>query len=84
MGKRISLDGQWEFQEAGKAEWQTGTVPGCVQMDLLALGTLPDPFIGMNEIEMHRLEEKAWNYRKVIVLSDKDLEQDSVELVFEG
>ncbi|MCE5258779.1 MAG: glycoside hydrolase family 2 protein [Chloroflexi bacterium] len=84
MTKRISLDGQWEFQEAGSAHWQVGTVPGCVQMDLLALGQLPDPFIGMNEIEMHRLEDKAWSYRKTFTLSEKNLEQDSLDLVFEG
>lgn len=84
VGKQMSLDGQWEFQEAGAENWQVGTVPGCVQMDLLQLGKLPDPFYGMNEIEMHRIENKAWVYRKVFTLSPQDIEQDAIELVFEG
>ncbi|NLV73987.1 MAG: glycoside hydrolase family 2 protein [Chloroflexi bacterium] len=84
MSRRITLDGQWEFKAVGSDDWMPGNVPGCVQMDLIELGQLPDPYIGLNEIEMHRIEDKAWVYRKVFTLSEKDLDADSLELVFEG
>ncbi len=44
-----SLAGQWQFRQAGTDEWLPATVPGGVHTDLLALGTIPDPFVGDNE-----------------------------------
>jgi beta-mannosidase len=84
MIKRIDLCGAWEFQEAGADTWKSGTVPGCVQLDLLKLGEVPDPFVGMNEIHMHRLEEKDWVYRREFELRERDLARSQVDLVFEG
>jgi len=86
MLKTISLGGTWQFREsgAGQGDWRAGTVPGCVQLDLLRLGEVPDPFYRMNEIEMHRLEEKEWVYRKQFDMAEEDLESDEIDLVFEG
>ncbi len=84
MNERISLDGAWEFRELGAEGWKHGNVPGCVQLDLLALGEVPDPFVGMNEIEMHRLEPKEWVYRKTFSLDAETLEAPGLDLVFEG
>ncbi len=44
-----SLAGQWQFRQAGKSEWLAATVPGGVHTDLMALGLIPDPFVGDNE-----------------------------------
>ena len=41
--------GVWQFHEAGQGEWLPAEVPGCNYNDLLALGQIPDPFIGQNE-----------------------------------
>ena len=41
-----SLSGRWQFRQAGSAEWLPATVPGGVHTDLLALGRIPDPFVG--------------------------------------
>ncbi len=84
MQTRISLDGEWQFREVGASDWQKGNVPGCVQLDLLRLGQVPDPFYRLNEIEMHRLEAKEWVYRKNFDLSADALEGDGIELVLEG
>ncbi|NPV53769.1 MAG: glycoside hydrolase family 2 protein [Firmicutes bacterium] len=64
MIRRIPLNGEWKFAEAGRDNWETGTVPGCVQLDLMALGKLPDPFYRMDEHYAHELEDKEWIYRK--------------------
>ena len=84
MIERISLDGQWTFEETGTGDWKQGTVPGCVQLDLIELGEVSDPFYRLNEIEMHRLEEKEWSYRKTFTLDRAARDSDRVELVFEG
>jgi len=84
MHKRISLHGEWQFQEVGSDTWKRGAVPGCVQLDLLKLGEVPDPFYRLNEIEMYKLEEKEWLYRKTFELRAGDLTASRLNLVFEG
>jgi beta-mannosidase len=49
-----SLAGDWEFHQAGAhqrgdEEWFRTTVTGGVHTDLLAVGRIPDPFVGDNE-----------------------------------
>jgi len=58
MEKRISLNGTWHFKEAYSSEWYEGEVPGCVQLDLMRLGEIDDPYYRMNEVKFHKLEEK--------------------------
>ncbi|SHE41775.1 beta-mannosidase [Caldanaerobius fijiensis DSM 17918] len=85
MEKRISLNGTWQFKEANDTQWYEGKVPGCVQLDLMALKKLEDPFYRMNEIECHKLEEKEWIYKKEFDFDvDMTEEIDMVKLVFEG
>ncbi|MGE5557244.1 MAG: beta-mannosidase [Bacillota bacterium] len=80
--KRISLDGKWQFTSADDLNWKEGMVPGCVQLDLMTLGELPDPFYRMNEYYYQALEEKEWIYRKTFTLDD--LSADRIRLVLEG
>jgi len=47
--KTQTLTGMWEFRQVGMDQWAPATVPGGVHTDLLALGTIPDPFVGDNE-----------------------------------
>jgi len=84
MQTRIPLNGEWQFREVGASEWLNGTVPGCVQLDLLRLGRVPDPFYRLNEVEIHRLEDKEWVYRRTFNLPEDALDSDEIELVFEG
>jgi len=83
MGREcISLDGIWEFTEKDKDDWQSGTVPGCVQLDLIALGKLKDPFYRIEEYNAYSVAEKEWIYRKEFIFTKK--EYNKAELVFEG
>jgi Glycosyl hydrolases family 2, sugar binding domain. len=83
MENRISLNGTWQFREATSDDWLEGKVPGCVQLDLMALNKISDPFYRMNEIECHKLEDKEWIYRKEFDFEFPD-EFDEIKLVFEG
>ncbi|MHB0856774.1 MAG: glycoside hydrolase family 2 protein [Anaerolineae bacterium] len=84
MIRTISLDGAWHFRERSSSDWQVGQVPGCVQLDLLHLGEVPDPFYRLNEIAMYALEEKEWVYARTFTLDAEDLHSSAVQLVFEG
>ena len=61
--KMQSLTGNWEFRQIGTKEWLPATVPGGVHTDLLALGRIPDPFVGDNEKRVQWVAESDWVYR---------------------
>mgnify|MGYP001072445743 CR=1 FL=1 len=59
-----SLTGVWEFRQAGTQEWHAASVPGGVHTDLMALGHIPDPFVGDNERRVQWVAESDWEYRR--------------------
>ena len=69
--RHISLNGAWEFRQAGKPETINAVVPGCVHTDLLAAGLIPDPYYRDNESSLQWIGEVDWIYRKDFVLSDR-------------
>ena len=79
-----SLAGQWQFRQAGTDEWLPATVPGGVHTDLLALGKIPDPFVGDNEKAVAWVAEAAWEYRTTFAAADGVLAQAKVFLVCDG
>ena len=58
-----TLTGAWHFRQVGTEEWLAATVPGGVHTDLLALGRIPDPFVGDNEKHVQWVAEADWEYR---------------------
>ncbi len=81
MLRKISLDGSWQFKEEG-GPWRSAQVPGCVQLDLMRHGLLPDPFYRMNEEYAYGLEEKAWVYQRNFELDE--IPPGQIDLVCEG
>lgn len=82
---RLSLDGEWEFRQAGEEAWRSASVPGCVHTDLLAHGDIDDPFYGRNEKSLQWIGEKDWEYRKTFHINENVVSAVSnVWLVLEG
>lgn len=79
-----SLAGAWEFQKVGTGEWFPACVPGGVHTDLLALGRIPDPFIGDNELHVQWIAESDWIYRRSFRCSPELLAEEKVFLVCDG
>jgi beta-mannosidase len=52
-----------EEDGADEQGWIPATVPGLVQEDLLSHGLIPDPYAGMNEVEVSWVGERDWLYR---------------------
>ena len=88
IGKHImriqSLAGAWEFRLAGAQEWLPANVPGGVHTDLLALGRIPDPFVGDNEKRVQWVAEADWEYRHQFTAAPELLHQPHIWLVCDG
>lgn len=72
--------GVWQFREAGEGDWMPAAVPGCNYNDLLALGKIPDPFIGQNEEKSSWVGEKDWEYRRAFAADKALLAMDEIFL----
>ncbi len=79
-----SLTGTWQFHQVGPDEWLPGQVPGGVHTDLLALGRIPDPFAGDNELAVQWVAESDWIYRSTFSPSAELLAAEHVQLVCDG
>lgn len=82
--EKTSLAGTWEFRQTGTSEWMPATVPGGVHTDLLAFGSIPDPFVGDNEKRIMWVAETDWEYRCRFSVSSKLLKEANVYLVCDG
>jgi len=79
-----SFAGAWEFRQAGTEEWLPANVPGGVHTDLLALGRIPDPFVGDNEKRVAWVAEADWEYRYQFDAAPDLLHQPHIWLVCDG
>jgi beta-mannosidase len=77
----LPLDGAWEFRQAGKTDWAAAAVPGCVHLDLMRLGLIPDPFYRDNEKKVQWVENEDWEYRKIFEVPAVLFRQPHLELV---
>jgi beta-mannosidase len=82
--KTQSLTGVWQFRQAGTEEWLAATVPGGVHTDLLALGRIPDPFVGDNEKRVAWVAEADWEYRYPFTAAPELLNQPQIWLICDG
>jgi len=90
----VPLDGTgWRFRLAPDAtagshanarKWMPAHVPGMVQTDLIALGKLPDPYVGRNEAAAQWPGLADWQYQTHVRADADLLARDHVDLVFDG
>lgn len=82
--QRLSLDGEWQFRQVGQSTWHPARVPGCVHLDLLAAGLIPDPFYRDNELKVQWVEKEDWEYRRQFEIPEALGRKPHLELVAEG
>jgi len=91
----IPLTSEWQLKErnptrplpedfAGEEGWLPASAPGVVQLDLMAAGRIPDPFLGLNENQVQWVGERDWLYRCSFEAAPETLSQAQVELCFDG
>ncbi len=80
----VDLTGRWSLRRDGSPEWMEAQVPGCVHTDLLAAGTIADPFVGDNENELRWICEEGWTYQREFHVPGEFLSQAGILLCCEG
>lgn len=84
MTEQMNLGGAWRMREADSQTWHSAHVPGSVYADLMADGTMPDPFWRENELDAFELMKKDYVYQRAFTVTEAQLAHAHVELVCEG
>jgi beta-mannosidase len=74
----------WQFRQVGKDNWLPATVPGTVHTDLLANKVIEDPYYRLNEKQLQWIDKADWEYKTTFNADEHLLDQEKLELVFEG
>lgn len=84
MTEQVNLGGAWRMREADSQTWHSAHVPGSVYADLMADGTMPDPFWRENELDAFERMKKDYVYQRAFTVTEAQLANAHVELVCEG
>ena len=84
MTEQMNLGGAWRMREADSETWHSAHVPGSVYADLMADGTMPNPFWRENELDAFERMKKDYVYQRTFTVSEAQLAHTYVELVCEG
>ncbi len=84
MAEQMNLGGAWRMREADSETWHSAHVPGSVYADLMADGTIPDPFWRENELDAFERMKKDYVYQRTFTVTEVQLAHAHVELVCEG
>ena len=84
MTEQMNLGGAWRMREADSETWHSAHVPGSVYADLMADGTMPDPFWRENELDAFERMKKDYVYQRTFTVTEVQLAHAHVELVCEG
>lgn len=92
--KHFTLSAGWQLKArdphlplpsdfAGAGDWLPASAPGSVHQALLAAGRIPDPFVGLNELDVQWVGDQDWLYRCHFALPP-DFGAAHVTLCFDG
>lgn len=84
MTEQVNLGGAWRMREADNETWHSAHVPGSVYADLMADGTMPNPFWRENELDAFERMKKDYVYQRAFTVTEAQLAHAHVELVCEG
>ncbi|KAF8761348.1 Glycosyl hydrolases family 2 [Rhizoctonia solani] len=79
------VDERGDVSVIAKGEWiPASTFPTSVHVELIKLGKIPDPYIGLNEWDVQWVGEADWAFSTSFQLQSKDLSDPNADLVFDG
>lgn len=79
-----NMNAEWRMRQVGTNEWINAQVPGTNFTALLQAGKVQDPFYGENEDHLQWIEKEDWEYQMSFEITEEELINDKIELVFEG
>ncbi|NIF06473.1 glycoside hydrolase family 2 protein [Chryseobacterium sp. Tr-659] len=74
----------WQFKNQKDQNWLSAKVPGTVHLDLMNNKAISDPFKDENEKKVQWVENEDWEYQTHFNISQKELENQHADLVFNG
>lgn len=80
----VNINEGWQYRKANDSVWSNASVPGSVHTDLLNDKTIEDPFYRLNEKDQQWIGDTDWEYETSFEGSDQVLEEQNINLVFEG
>ena len=81
--KSIDLAGDWRLVRMSTQESVPAAVPGDTHSALLAVGKIPDPYWGMNELEVQEIGREDWAYERELAVDRQLLDATRLELSFD-
>ncbi len=81
---RIDLHGEWTLVRVGNGAAVPAQVPGDNISALLEAGAIPDPYVGMNELDVQWVGREDWVFRREVVVPPALLREEAVFLTFES
>ncbi|NPA35877.1 MAG: glycoside hydrolase family 2 protein [Chlorobi bacterium] len=81
---KSEINSRWQFSEAGKNDWKSAKVPGCVHTDLIEHKVIEDPFYRLNEHNVQWIDKKDWEYKTTFDVGNDILKKEHVILDFKG
>ena len=81
-GKELNTG--WTFRQERLQNWHPATVPGTVHTDLMALGSIADPFYGLNERTVQWIDKEDWLYHNQFTITTEQQQCSHRELTFYG
>ncbi len=81
----LDLGGEkWTLRQEDKQGTIPASIPGSTYTNLLAAGTIPDPFYRENNGKVQWVAEKAWLFERDFEVADDLRKKEHVELVCHG
>ncbi len=84
MTQRIDLSGKWTLTQNRTGDTCPARVPGDTCSALLKAKRIPDPYVGMNELEVQWVNREDWTYRRTVKVPAAMLKHERVLLTFES
>ena len=82
--ERVVLTDGWVFRQERLRNWHEAKVPGTVQTDLMAIGSIEDPFFALNERTVQWIDKEDWLYENQFTVSEEQQRCAHRELTFYG
>jgi len=82
--RTLDLAGSWTCTDLTSRKQVPATVPGCVHLDLIAAGKLPDLFWRDNEDQYHWVAQRDWQYARDVTVDASLLASERIWLRCDG
>lgn len=81
----IKLSENWKFKSFDDSiSWHPTKIPSTIHTDLYDNKLIPHPFVGNNELDLQWISDKSWVYQCEFHLTNEQLRNENIDLIFEG